>query len=393
MNGSMIIKYMSAIMLMFMIFVPAAYAAPQTGEGASAGQDIIQQQLDNLDLSQLAEFYRNFAYGEQRDMNAVLKDMLTGRTSFNIWSLIKGFISAALKEVVSNVSLIVKVLLIAIVTAILNQLQSSFDSKSVGEIAFYACYVLIMIIVIQSFNQMMSYGRDALSNMVLFMQAFAPTMYTLLMASGAVSSSAMFQPLVALLVGMTGTFVKDVVLPLLFFSAILTLVNYISDKVPVERLAGLLKNVASWTLKLTFVIFSAVVIVQGVAAGSFDSVSFRAAKFAVDNFIPVVGRALSDSMATIASYTALVKNAVGLIGLIILASICVVPAVKIVAVAFIYKLASAVIEPIVEPRIARCLNSIGDILIMLFTVIFSVAVIFFIAIALVIGISSPRIVL
>lgn len=392
MNRLMLIMYISIIIIVSYMLIPVAYAAPDD-EGAMPDDDLIQQQLDNLDISEIAKFYENFASEDYPDIGTLLKDMLRGRIPFDVWQIIKNLVSGLFKEVWQNIGLISNVLIIAIAAGILNQLQSSFDSKSAGEMAFYACYILIIMVIIQSFSQMMNYGQEALSNMVLFMQAFAPTMYTLLVASGAVSSSVMFQPLMALLVGVVGTFVKDVVLPLLFLSAILTLVNHISDKAPLGKLADLLKNICSWALKLTFIIFSAIVIIQGITAGSFDSVSFRTAKFAVDNFVPVVGRALSDSMATVVSYSALVKSAIGVIGLIILASICLFPAIKIAAVALVYKFAAALIEPIAQPRICQCLNSIGDILIMLFTLVFSVAVMFFIAIAMLIGINSPQAIL
>jgi stage III sporulation protein AE len=105
----------------------------------------------------------------------------------------------------------------------------------------------------------------------------------------------------------------------------------------------------------------------------------------VDTFIPVVGKALSDAVATVAGYSLVLKDALGIIGLIFLITICVFPLLKIIVIALIYKLVGAVMQPVVDDKITLCLNSVGNSLTMVFASVLSVAVMFFIIIAIVIS--------
>ena len=43
----------------------------------------------------------------------------------------------------------------------------------------------------------------------------------------------------------------------------------------------------------------------------------KTAKFAIDNFIPIVGKSFSDAISSVAGYSLIIKNAIGSIGFIV----------------------------------------------------------------------------
>jgi stage III sporulation protein AE len=75
-------------------------------------------------------------------------------------------------------------------------------------------------------------------------------------------------------------------------------------------------------------------------------------------------------------------------GLLVIASICLYPVLKILCVMAIYKLASAVLEPVTDKRIADCLNDIGNMMIIIAITVAGMAIVFFLVITLVIGIGN-----
>ncbi len=64
---------------------------------------------------------------------------------------------------------------------------------------------------------------------------------------------------------------------------------------------------------------------------------------------------------------------------------CAFPVLKILSVIFIYKLAAALIQPIGDEKIVNSLNGLANSLIMLFVTVSSVAMMFFIAVTIIIG--------
>jgi stage III sporulation protein AE len=90
-------------------------------------------------------------------------------------------------------------------------------------------------------------------------------------------------------------------------------------------------------------------------------------------------------METVVGCSMILKNAVGVIGMIALFLICIIPVMKIISLIIVYKLTSAVIEPIANNRIVDCLGEISKSLIMLLATVSAVGVMFFIAVTIIIG--------
>jgi stage III sporulation protein AE len=120
-------------------------------------------------------------------------------------------------------------------------------------------------------------------------------------------------------------------------------------------------------------------------SSSFDSLSIRTAKFAIDSFVPIMGKLFSQSVDTVIGCSLLVKNAVGVSGLLIIGLIALVPALKILALLVTFKLSSALIEPISDKRLVECLNNMGNLLVVLFITVVGIAILFYMTISLIIG--------
>ena len=281
-----------------------------------------------------------------------------------------------------------KIMTIAIVCGILDHMKSSFTDSSVAELAWFACYIMVVILIVQSFTSILEVGKKAVEQMVNFVQILFPILLTLLIAMGGITSSGMLKPVTALLVGASGTVLKNIMIPLIFFSAVLVLVNNISDKIRLDRLSDLTKNICTWTLGIFFTIFVGVLSIQGALAASFDGISIRTAKYAVETFVPIVGGLFSKTVDMIIGCSLLVKNAVGIAGLITTVVIALYPIIKILCLIAIYKISSAILQPISDSRVSVCLNNIGSVLTILFVTVAGIAIMFFLTITLLIGVGN-----
>lgn len=305
------------------------------------------------------------------------------------WETIKQAAAARLfGELAANAHLLGKLLFLAVLCALLQNLQNSFEQPAIALLAYSVCYIFLAVIALTVFYNAMTLARDTVGNMVGFMQALLPLLISLLAGVGAVTTAALFTPLMLFVVSTVSVVVRDVVLPLIFLAAVLQCVNHLSEKYKVGNLCALFRQVGMTVLGLTMVIFVGVVTVQGVAGGVADGVALRTAKYAAGTFIPVVGKMFADTVDMVMGASLIIKNAVGLFGIATVATLCVLPLIKVASLIFVIKLAGALVQPMGDEKMAKCLDEMGDNLVLVFGGVLAVAVMFFLTITMIIGAGS-----
>jgi stage III sporulation protein AE len=144
---------------------------------------------------------------------------------------------------------------------LLQNLQNSFEHRHFL-LAYSICYIFLAVIALTAFYNALALARDTVGNMVGFMEALLPLLISLLAGVGAVTTAALFTPLMLFVVSTVSIIVKDVVLPLFFLAAVLQCVNFLSDKYQVGNLAGLFRQGGMAVLGLTLVAFVGVITVR-----------------------------------------------------------------------------------------------------------------------------------
>ncbi|MEI3356685.1 MAG: hypothetical protein V8R81_06710 [Clostridia bacterium] len=82
------------------------------------------------------------------------------------------------------------------------------------------------------------------------------------------------------------------------------------------------------------------------------------------------------------------KNAIGIVGVIIVLGICISPVIKLAILTVSYKLLAAVIQPIADGKIISLLEQIGDIFKIFLGILCSLSFMVIIGITLVLKISN-----
>ncbi|MBU5677570.1 stage III sporulation protein AE [Alkaliphilus sp. MSJ-5] len=383
-------KKIKNILVLTMMLLIAFAGVSWANEDAVTPESIIADQLDKLNINDLQRIIDSMnddleEYIPKIEIKPFITKILKGEGIVSLQDIINGTIKYFFKEVVANWKILGQIIVLSAIYAILSNLQSAFENDVVGKLAYTVCYLVIITITIKSFMIAINLGKETIDTMVTFMQALLPILLAILIAMGGLTTSAFFHPVLLGSIGFIGTIIKSVVLPLILFSAVLAIVNNLSSKVQVTKLASLLKQSAVVILGFVLTAFIGIISIQGITASTVDGITIRTAKFAVDKFIPIVGGFLSDAMDTVIGYSLLLKNSIGVIGLIAIFIICLIPMVKIIALITIYKICSAIVEPISQSQLADCLNHMSNSLVLIFATVSSVAIMFFITITIIVG--------
>lgn len=102
----------------------------------------------------------------------------------------------------------------------------------------------------------------------------------------------------------------------------------------------------------------------------------------------MVGKILGDAVDTVLGCGVVLKNAVGLVGVVIILGICIVPIIKLGILTLAYKLLAGVTQPIADDKITSLLEQIGDIFKISLAILSSIAFMIIIGTSLVLKISN-----
>lgn len=180
----------------------------------------------------------------------------------------------------------------------------------------------------------------------------------------------------------------DFVLPLTLISTVLMIASKISDEIKLGKLSKFFNSATVWIIGIIMTLFVTVLSLEGSLTETVDGVAAKTTKAAVSTTIPVVGKILGDATDAVIGCMGILKNAVGIVGIIIIISICILPIIKLSVLTITYYLASAISETIADEKIIELLKGIGDIFKILLAVMFSTALILIVGFTIVIKISN-----
>ncbi len=311
---------------------------------------------------------------------------------WNFGKIGKNIFRYFLREIVFNFRLLGELVLLAMALALLQNMRHAFENETVNQIAFSICFLVVMGLVIHSFTITFQIARNAIEQMTNFMYAIIPLLFSLIAAGGGVTTTAIVHPILISSIGLMGGLMSDLIFPLLLFAGVLGTVQFLVEGFPVDKLANFLKSAALGLMGLAMAIFIGIITIRGFAGTIADSTALRTAKYVTNTFLPVVGGSLSDTMEMAIGCSMVLKGGIGIFGLGLIIVIIIFPLMKILAVAVIYQLTGAVIQPLGgNNRLADALQTVGGTFLNLFAAIAIVALMFFIALAILVGIAGARI--
>lgn len=390
-------KLLYGLLLAGLCILPITDRAYAVEGKATESAFSLQDSIDSIDLDVLEEYKRHIdgeisSYIDNKSVKDWLLDFVKGDWHFDTQEVGQNILDFFFREIKANSGLLGKLLVLTVLSALLINLETAFSS-SVGKIAYLTCFLALCAIALGSFKIVLGIGINTVNNMVTFMNSMLPQLMILIAGLGNINSSVMLFPVV---MGATTAFanaIKNIVFPLIIMSAILHLVNNMSETIRVERMAKFFTQIAQISLGLFLTMFVGFFTLRALYASVLDKVTLRTTKFVTDNAIPVVGKMFSDTIEVAAGYVVMLKQALGIYGVIIIFGIVVFPVVKVAVIALIYKVASALAEPLGDGRTAGILEIMSAHLFLMLAAVAAVALMFFIMIAIVAGLSNQMVIM
>lgn len=350
----------------------------------SALSDSVFGILDSIDLSSIQNIVDDIDSFNIFDVTVQdkLKDILKGEYFTNYDSIVGVIFSLIFIDIKKVLPFVFTLLAIGILSNMVINLKS--ENKNTNNIVSFVFFSVMIIIILIAFKSLLDLSNGLINSLTSQMQVLFPILLTLLSSIGSFSAISIYNPLVAILTNVVVFLFEKLLLPIFVVIFLFTILNYLTNSIKLDKLIGFLNSSFKWIIGIIFTLFSGFLAIQGISAGKYDSVSIKATKFAMKSYIPIIGSYISDGMDFFILGSVLVKNAVGLVGVIILFLTIISPIITILIYKLSLQLCGGVLELTGNDRMSGFLNSCSKLLILPIVLILGIAFMYVITICLII---------
>ncbi len=292
------------------------------------------------------------------------------------------------EEVKIGIKSLISILVIVIIHSILKSISENLENKELSKIIYYVQYIAIVTIIMTNFSDIIAIVRDTATNLVGFMNSLIPILISLMLYTGSITTSSVLEPIILFMVNLIGNLIQNFLIPSVLIVTTLSIISQIGDKVQINKLAKFFNSGIVWLLGVILTIFVGIISLEGTLSSSVDGITAKTTKAIVSSSIPIVGKILGDAVDSVLGCGIILKNAIGVIGVIIIIGICIMPIIKIAILTISYKVLAGICEPIADEKIIKLLDQIGNIFKVLLAILCSMSVMVIIGTTLVIKISN-----
>ena len=352
-------------------------AQEMTAEGTS-----VLELPDYLELSDLEENLRGMTDFSDLSFSDLVLELLQGKLPSGIsglwgevWRLLFSYLGG-------QKQLAVQILLIALFSAVCTNFIRVFENSQIADISFYMMYLLIGTLLIGAFAEMQALTVNTLKSLFQFVTLLLPAyVVTIVFSAGSISALGFYE-LTLLSVHILQLLFIKMVLPLIQIYVVFLFFNQLTQEDLFSQASEFLKTLLEWILKTTTAILVGLQTIQCLVAPAVDTLKNSTAHRIV-KALPGVGGLMDSAAETIAGSALVIKNAVGVAGMIAVLLICLLPFLKLGLSVLLFRLLCALLQPISEKRMVDCIRSFSDGVMLLMKTMLAGLAVFLVSLAMI----------
>lgn len=358
-------------------------ALETTEEAEAVSQEEVQESLlDKFDFSEIDDMLAEIFPNKKLNFREVLGGLITGDLELSFELIKQVIMDQFTYELRNSRSGMIHILLLVIVAAIFTNFSSVFKSTQVAEISFSMLYMFLITICLSNFRILVDAASMNLERLLEFMKLLGPVYFFAVALSSGSSTSVMFYQLTLLLIFFVEMVILNFLIPVTQIYLMMRILSELSPQIHLTKFAELIETVVSWTLKTLLAGVIGLNVIQGLLSPAIDAVK-RNIITKGTGAIPIIGDAISGTAEVIFGTAVLIRNGIGVVGMIVCLVICLAPLIQMAVTALLYQVIAALIQPISDKRMVDCVSSIADGSKMLLRIVFTTAMLFLLTIAMV----------
>lgn len=320
-------------------------------------KEYIEEILEVLDFESLNHFLNEHMRVEMDVQELIQEISLNGLSALNKESITQLFFDTIFYEISIARPIFVKILLFAMLFSVIHRLLVSKKSY-VSDIGFMLIYTTLMVLLMQSFYLVRDIAMEGVNGILAFLQALIPTYTMTMVFTGNAVTGAVAYELAFFLIYLIGVLMKFFLKPMIHVLVLILFLNHLFEEDKLSKLAEFMEKIISVVLKVSFGSVVGLSVVQSLLTPMKDRLANNVMLSGVSS-IPGVGGILGSTGEIIFSCGILVKNSVGIIGLVMLIVVTVIPMLKMAMFWGMYHLLSIVMQPVADIRLVECVSAVA----------------------------------
>ena len=328
-------------------------------ETAQTQNETINGVLEDLDLSQVQKMLDQMLGEESFSMKDMLVSLTKGENVLSkdtVQDLLRSFLFSGMQK---EKSLLIKILLLILLAAVFSNFAAVFENGQIGEICFYIVYLLLFILLMDSFSSMSHSLLQTVSWMAEFMRGLAPAYFLTISLSSGSATAAVFYEGILILTWLIQTVIVNILLPGVGMYVLIALLNNLSREEMLGRMAELLDTTVSWGLKTLLGAVVGLQVVRGLVAPVIDTLK-RSMIGRAAGVLPGVGSAVNMVTELVLTSAVLIRNSLGVVILLAFVAVGAGPVVHYGLLSLLYRFLAAIAQPISDKRIVDSLATMGE---------------------------------
>lgn len=363
------------IFAMLLLVVPKVSVFAASDNKLQGGEDIDFSQIQSA-VDEALSADNNF------DFMGYVNDLVSGKRTFSITGILDDLKQAVTNEIKNNINTFTGLISIAVIAAVFTNFSYAFQNMQVADTGFYVAYLLLFSILTGSFITASSMAADALSSLLELMKALVPSYFMAVAFCSGAGTSMVYYQITLFLITFVDVLLIKIIIPMINIYLVISMANNLSKEDLLSKLTELLETLMSWGLKTLVGVVVGFNAVQGLITPVSDKMK-KSLVFKAAEAIPGVGDIFGGVAESVLGAGVLLKNAIGVAGIVVIVILCAVPVIKLAVMTLIYKVSSAAVQPISDKRMLKCISASADACMFLLQTVIVGAVLFIITIAIV----------
>lgn len=376
-------KNFQFILVVFLICLEFGATFVQAGQKQREQQEeeTRQKLMEDMELGQMQDAVNQILKEDSFSIEEILNQILKGESLFQKETMSKWFKNIVKAQLQREQKAMFQVVLLVLLAAVFSNFTAVFGDGKTGETSFYITYMLLLALLIKSFGSMGVELKKLLENFILFLKALMPSYFLAVTASsGSATAMIFYEAVLFLIYVIQVVFLKGIV-PAIYVLALVELVNYLHSEDFLSKMAELLQTLIEWSLKSCMAVVLGMQLIQNMIGPAMDSLK-RDIIGKTAASIPGIGNAINGVTEVALGTAVIIRNGIGVVGIIILVCIGIRPVIRLALLAFLYKLLAAVVQPVSDKRMTGALSTIGNGYVLFLKVLLCMELLIFITIAI-----------
>lgn len=338
--------------------------------------------LSTYEVDDIQEFVNDEITYSDIDFKEMISEIMTGESKNVFKDMVSKISDNVFAELIYNKKAMSKIIILAIMSAFFTCFSAAFNTKQITDTGFFVTYTVIMTILIASFMVVCSVAEEMIGVLLKFMEVILPSYVLAIGTSVGVGTGTGFYEIMIIVMMAVEYIILKMVIPAIKIYVVISLLNNILNEDMMSKTTELIKTFIRWTTKLMMGVIVGVNVVQSMVMPMADMAKGKGI-YKVLTFLPGVGNGAKTISEIMLGCGVLIKNAIGVAGIVIIVCIVLVPIIKVLAFSVCYRFTAAIIQPISDKKIVKSISGVYEGAEMLMQVMLTTAMIFMLSIVII----------